>query len=154
MTHADSSDANGNKISSAGITNTYDFENQLLTHGPVTMVYDGDGNRVSETVDGVTTKYLVDTLNPTGYVQVMDEVVGTTVTRGWPTQAVLWLEWVVYPKSAQGRLCDGPFKRDRQDEIDRGAYEAQPIGIPDGAERSGSCARRVRFRFTPRMGRD
>jgi hypothetical protein len=33
------------------------------------MVYDGDGNRVSETAGGVTTKYLVDTLNPTGYSQ-------------------------------------------------------------------------------------
>jgi hypothetical protein len=30
----------------------------------VTIVYDGDGNRVSKTVAGVTTTYLVDTLNP------------------------------------------------------------------------------------------
>jgi hypothetical protein len=34
------------------------------------MVYDGDGNRVSETVGGVTTKFLVDDLNPTGLPQV------------------------------------------------------------------------------------
>jgi hypothetical protein len=27
-------------------------------------VYDGDGNRVSETAGGATTQYLVDTLNP------------------------------------------------------------------------------------------
>lgn len=30
---------------------------------------------------GVTTKYLVDTLNPTGYSQVMDELVIGAVTR-------------------------------------------------------------------------
>jgi RHS repeat-associated protein len=44
-------------------------------------VYDGDGNRVSEKAGGVTTKYLVDTLNPTGYSQVLDELVGGSVTK-------------------------------------------------------------------------
>src|SRR3989442_520561 len=53
----------------------------LVQHGAVTVVYDGDGNRVSETVGAVTTKYLVDTLNPTGYAQVVDELVGGSVTR-------------------------------------------------------------------------
>ena len=53
----------------------------MLTHGSVTMVYDGDGNRVAETIGGVTTKYLVDTLNPTGFSQVMGELVSGTVTR-------------------------------------------------------------------------
>jgi hypothetical protein len=47
----------------------------------VVIKNDGDGNRVSETIGGVTTKYLVDTLNPTGYAQVMDEVAGTAVNR-------------------------------------------------------------------------
>src|SRR5690348_6380318 len=37
------------------------------------MVYDGDGNRVKKTVAGVTTTYLVDTQNPTGYAQVVQE---------------------------------------------------------------------------------
>jgi len=63
----DTFDANGNTTSSAGISSTYDFENRMLTRGAVTIVYDGDGNRVSETAGGVTTKYLADTLNPTGY---------------------------------------------------------------------------------------
>lgn len=45
------------------------------------MAYDGDGNRVSETVGGTTTKYLVDDLNPTGYSQVVDELVNGSVTR-------------------------------------------------------------------------
>jgi len=77
----DTFDANGNTTSSAGISSTYDFENRMLTRGAVTIVYDGDGNRVSETAGGVTTKYLVDTLNPTGYAQVMDELVNGAVTR-------------------------------------------------------------------------
>jgi len=52
-----------------------------LTRNSVINVYDGDGNRVSETAGGVTTKYLVDTLNPTGYSQVLDELVGGSVTK-------------------------------------------------------------------------
>src|SRR2546425_8972528 len=46
-----------------------------------TVVYDGDGNRVSETAGGVTTKYLVDDLNPTGLPKVLDEKVSGSVTR-------------------------------------------------------------------------
>jgi len=45
------------------------------------VVYDGDGNRVSETVGGTTTKYLVDSLNPTSLPQVIDELVSGAVTR-------------------------------------------------------------------------
>src|SRR3974377_607732 len=47
----------------------------------IAIVYDGDGNRVSETVGSTTTKYLVDDKNPTGYSQVMDEIVNGAVTR-------------------------------------------------------------------------
>ena len=43
--------------------------------------YDGDGNRVSETVGGTTTKFLVDSLNPTKLPQVMDETVNGSETR-------------------------------------------------------------------------
>ena len=49
--------------------------------GAVLILYDGDGNRVSETAGGTTTKYLVDDLNPTGFPQVVDEIVGGSVTR-------------------------------------------------------------------------
>jgi len=45
------------------------------------MVYDGDGNRVSETVGSTTTKYLVDDKNPTGLPQVLDEILNGSVTR-------------------------------------------------------------------------
>ena len=84
----DSYDANGNTIKSAGIANTYDFENRILTHGAVTYVYDGDGNRVSETVGGTTTKYLVDDLNPTALPQVLDEIVNGSVTRTYVYGAI------------------------------------------------------------------
>lgn len=46
----------------------------------MTLVYDGDGNRVSETIGGTTTKYLVDSLNPTKLPQVTDETVSGSVT--------------------------------------------------------------------------
>jgi RHS repeat-associated protein len=74
-------DANGNLLNSGTGTNTWDFDNRLIQDGSVNIVYDGDGNRVSETVAGVTTAYLVDTQNPTGYAQVIDELVNGSVTR-------------------------------------------------------------------------
>jgi len=73
FTAGDTYDANGNTIASGGIGNVYDFENHLVQKGGVTIVYDGDGNRVAKTVAGATTLYLVDTLNPTGYAQVIAE---------------------------------------------------------------------------------
>ena len=73
FTAGDTYDNNGNTASSGGIANVYDFENHLIQKAGVTIVYDGDGNRVSKTVAGVTTTYLVDTLNPTGYAQVLAE---------------------------------------------------------------------------------
>ena len=78
---SDQYDADGNTVSSGGTNNTYDFENHLIQHGGVTLLYDGNGNRVSETVGGVTTNYLVDTQNPTGYAQVVDELQGGAVSR-------------------------------------------------------------------------
>jgi hypothetical protein len=47
-----------------------------------TYEYDAYGNRVSKTVNGVTTQYLVeDDHNPTGYSQVFDELTNGAVTR-------------------------------------------------------------------------
>ena len=79
--NSDTYDNDGNTIVSGIVTNTYDFENRMLTSGAVSMVYDGDGNRVGETAGGVTTQYLVDTLNPTGYSQVLDDLVNGSVTK-------------------------------------------------------------------------
>src|SRR5688500_12487131 len=46
-----------------------------------TFIYDGDGNRVGKTVDGITTNYLIDTNNHTGYAQVVEELVGGSVVK-------------------------------------------------------------------------
>ncbi|MCE7980699.1 MAG: tandem-95 repeat protein [Caldilinea sp. CFX5] len=80
---SDSYDDNGNTIASDGKSYAYDFENRLINfnNGEVTMVYDGDGNRVAKTVAGATTHYLVDDRNLTGYAQVLEEIAGGVVQR-------------------------------------------------------------------------
>lgn len=78
----ESYDSDGNVTASGGKTFGYDSQNQLTSMGgAVTIIYDGDGNRVSKTVGGVTTQYLVDDLNPTSYAQAVEELVGGAVTR-------------------------------------------------------------------------
>ena len=76
-------DANGNTRATGGLSYVYDFENRIKSanNGSVRIVYDGDGNRVAKTVGGVTTKYLVDDLNPSGYAQVLEESVAGEVQR-------------------------------------------------------------------------
>ena len=77
-------DGNGNVTATGGKTFSYDSQNELISAngGAVTVMYDGFGNRVSKTANGVTTKYLVeDDVNPTGYPQVFDELTGSTLTR-------------------------------------------------------------------------
>jgi RHS repeat-associated protein len=74
----DTYDANGNTKASSGRNYGYDFENRLTSltkpdSSLFTYVYDGDGNRVARTVDGITTNYLVDSNNHTGYAQVVEE---------------------------------------------------------------------------------
>jgi hypothetical protein len=77
----DTFDSNGNTLTSGGLTYSYDFEDRLLsTSSGVQIVYDGDGNCVSETTSGITTKFLVDDLTPTGYAQVAEELAGGSVT--------------------------------------------------------------------------
>ena len=79
----DTYDQDGNTTASGGSAYTYDFENQLKTQngGAVTIIYDGDGNRVSKAVGGATTAYLVDDRNLTGYAQVLEEISGGAVQR-------------------------------------------------------------------------
>ncbi len=86
----DTYDANGNTLVGAGFAQTqpdsYDFENRLTSRSTanalVQIAYDGDGNRVSKTVttstNSVTTYFLVDELNPTGYAQVLEELAYST----------------------------------------------------------------------------
>jgi len=74
-------DDNGNTTAGDGHTFTYDFENHLISKdgGAITLAYNCDGHRVEKTVGGVTTQFLVDDLNPTGYLQVVEELVGGAV---------------------------------------------------------------------------
>jgi RHS repeat-associated protein len=88
--NTDNYDANGNTLLSAGFSqfqpDQYDFENRLVSrvatvNGSTTIniLYDGDGNRVKKTVvtptNSVTTFFVVDELNPSGYAQVLEEQV-------------------------------------------------------------------------------
>jgi RHS repeat-associated protein len=69
-------DADGNTLVDNGAPtgDRYDAENRLIGRGTtITQVYDMDGNRARKTVSGVTTYYLVDDQNPTGYAQVLAE---------------------------------------------------------------------------------
>ncbi|MET0645080.1 MAG: RHS repeat-associated core domain-containing protein [Pyrinomonadaceae bacterium] len=80
---SDAYDANGNARLVGGRSFAYDFENRVkgVDGAAVRVVYDGDGNLAAKTVGGVTTRYLVDDLNPTGYAQVVEELVGGEVER-------------------------------------------------------------------------
>jgi RHS repeat-associated protein len=80
---SESYDQNGNVLATGGKTFAYDSQNELISMGSTaSLLYDGFGNRVSKTANGVTTKYLVeDDKNPTGLPQVFDELTGGAVTR-------------------------------------------------------------------------
>lgn len=80
---SESYDNNGNTTSANDNNYAYDFENHLssLNDGSASYVYDGDGNRVANTVGGVTTNYLVDTSNLTGHAQVVEALQAGSVTR-------------------------------------------------------------------------
>jgi len=83
QTNTDGYDNNGNTTSSGVNTYQYDVFNRLtnVNNGQIVIAYDGDGNRVSKTIGGVTTYYLVDDRNPSGYAQVVEEYQGTTPSR-------------------------------------------------------------------------
>jgi len=92
--NSDSYDANGNTVAaqvslpaSASFQYTYDFENRLIgaqcDSTSIEIVYDGDGNRVRKTVNGVEVEYLVDDRNLTGYVQVMEKSSGGSVAQAY-----------------------------------------------------------------------
>ncbi len=88
-TVGDPYDINGNLLNGGVGSNVYDFENRLVQAGSVGLVYDGDGNRVAETVAGVTTTYLVADQNATGYAQVMEELQSGVVVRAYSYGLVL-----------------------------------------------------------------
>jgi len=80
----DSYDTNGNTVASFANAYQYDVMNHLtnFNSGSVLFGYDGDGNRVTKKKSGTTTCYLVDDRNPSGYVQVLEELtVSGSVTK-------------------------------------------------------------------------
>ncbi len=76
----DAYDNNGNTLwTSNGVATgpyAYDFEDRLtnFNNGQVVLTYNADGQRVKRVAGGVTTLYVVDTYNPSGYAQVLEEL--------------------------------------------------------------------------------
>jgi RHS repeat-associated protein len=82
----DTYDANGSTTSSTGGAYVYDFENHIIAVNPgspnaISIIYDGDGNRVSKARNGVSTAYLIDENSPSGFAQVVEERVNGTIAR-------------------------------------------------------------------------
>jgi len=118
-----SSDANGNTLYQSGYVSqqtqgqvvpnsthvdAFDIENRLVQRSDgstvVTLIYDGDGNRVVKhvdapgTVNDSVTYFLMDDRNPTGYAQVLEERASLT---GDPTvKYVYGFDLVSQAKSA------------------------------------------------------
>lgn len=82
---ADAYDSNGNTRTNSGNAFFYDAENRLtnavVSGASITIIYDGDGNRVRKIVGTTTNTFLVDSQNPSGYAQVLEEKTGATLTR-------------------------------------------------------------------------
>ncbi len=72
-------DAKGNTKVFGTTTNSYDWANRLTNGTTVSsIVYDAEGNRIKKVAGGTTTWYLVATVNPTGYPQVVEEFTGSS----------------------------------------------------------------------------
>ena len=82
---ADVYDANGNTRTNVGNAFFYDAENRLtnaVVGGTnITIIYDGDGNRVRKVIGTTTNLYLVDARNLSGYAQVLEEKTGATLMK-------------------------------------------------------------------------
>lgn len=96
----DTYDANGNTtaatVASIGVVDTYDFRVRLIRREAglqiIDLTYDGAGNRVSKTVDGERTDYLVDTNTLTGYAQVVEERSSGTTANAYRYTGEQWDE--------------------------------------------------------------
>jgi uncharacterized delta-60 repeat protein len=84
-------DNNGSETNDGTYTYVYDLRNRMVklednagTTTLATYVYDDAGNRVQETTGGVTSYYLTDSNNPTGYAQPLEV---WTFTGGSPTRS-------------------------------------------------------------------
>lgn len=85
LTNTDKHESNGNTTNSSNNVYQYDVMNHLtnawVNGAQILMTYDGDGDRVSKTVGTVTTYYLLDSQNPSGYSQVLEEWTNTAMAR-------------------------------------------------------------------------
>jgi len=72
-------DLNGNLLSDGTNPHTWDRANRLKSMGGVSYAYDGDGNRVSRSLSGTLTRYLLDT--QPGLTVVLSETTGANTTR-------------------------------------------------------------------------
>jgi RHS repeat-associated protein len=115
-------DAHGNTIAAAirspfqaVVSDHYDFENRLtrrltaINDQPVTidLLHNGDGWRVIQTVNGQTRVHLIDDQNPTGYPQVLEELVldgNSLVTVRSCTYGHTILQQDLLTESADGQL--------------------------------------------------
>ena len=116
---SDTSDSNGNTLTAPGFAQAqpdqYDYENRLVrrTEGgkTVVIVYDGDGTRVKKTVttatNTLTTRFLVDMVNPTGYAQVLEEITTDTANPQLLTPHVTRVYAYGHDLISQDRV-DGP----------------------------------------------
>ena len=68
-------DSNGNTRTNGSNVYLYDYANRLTkaNSGGVVIIYDADGNRVARITSTSTNLYLVSTVNPSGYPQVVEE---------------------------------------------------------------------------------
>lgn len=108
---SDGYDSNGSTTNSSGSAYQYDVLNHLtnatIGGAMIQIVYDGDGNRVKKSVGGVTTYYLVDDRNPSGYIQVLEEYQGATLSKVYSYGLALISQRV--PNSSTNYfICDGP----------------------------------------------
>jgi RHS repeat-associated protein len=83
QSQAETSDATGNTVATGGRSYTYNSWLKLVSMngGQVTLAYNGLGQLVSKTSGGITTQYLIDDLSPTGYPQVVAELVNGQAVR-------------------------------------------------------------------------
>ena len=130
-------DSNGNVTATGGKTFTYDSQNELVSmNGTVSIVYDGDGNRVAKTVNGVTTKYLVDDLNPAGVPKNRSSFLGwgRAILRSWKSSAQ------VLSRGSTRTACSASVRRSPSAAPGRRASTAT-TGVP--ADRSSSVGWRT-----------
>ena len=117
-------DANGSQTTvtspTGTTTNVYDLQGKVISvvnkntsgvvTGSATYIYDDQGNRIEvTTVTGsnapVTTYYLVDSNNPTGYAQTIEQ----SATAGTPAATYIWGETLISQNDAPGTTNAGTY---------------------------------------------